>query len=72
MIPNGVDTDLFTRPSVEGNRRGILALYNESERKHIPVLMGAPRKIHEEYPELPIGLFGVFPSPALPDYIRYT
>lgn len=72
-IPNAIDTKKFALlvPVEERKNKSIIMLYSEEQRKGSAFGIEALVELKKEIPGLSVTLFGVFPKPLLPSWIRY-
>lgn len=72
-IPNGID---FTRYRVttppEQRPMSVLSLYHHESFKGVPDALAALRGFHEQFPHVPVSMFGTSPrGEDVPDWISY-
>lgn len=73
LIPNGVDTGVFSLPLAPRVRSGILAMYHESPIKGMDVIARLFEDLHQKYPEKPLRMFGLNTRPqTLAPYVEYA
>ena len=73
-IPNGLDLDLFrvlTPP--EERAVSVLSIHHENPVKGVPDALAVLAQYNEEFPDVPVTLFGTKPRPAdLPGWMGYV
>lgn len=73
LIPNGIDTNVFSPPTAAKARCGVLTMYHESPIKGVDVALKIFEAIHAEDASIPLRIFGVNSRPAIiPSYVDYV
>lgn len=71
-VHNGIDLDFWHPPaSKEWNNPGILMMYHELPWKGAEDGLKALEMVHAKFPDIPIRLFGLGPSPDRPEWMEY-
>ena len=73
LIPNAIDTHLYTRKVPIQKRRNhtIALLYHEAPHKGLKNAFQVLKRLKQQYPDLEVTMFGKFPKPDFPNWITY-
>ncbi|MEE6635741.1 glycosyltransferase family 4 protein [Limosilactobacillus pontis] len=73
LIPNALDTEIYKKKIAMSKREShtIALLYHEEKNKGLANAFKVLKVIKEKYPDLKVKMFGQFPEPNLPKWIKY-
>jgi glycosyltransferase involved in cell wall biosynthesis len=73
-IPNGLDFTAFNidKPIIERENNNVMMLYHKEKWKGSNDGIAALEIVKKEMPDVTVNLYGVFPQPKIPRWIRYT
>lgn len=73
LIPNAIDTDIYKKNRIMINRQPhtIALLYHQEKHKGLANAFEVLKKVKMKFPDLEVKMFGQFPRPNVPKWIKY-